>query len=91
MEYISKVKIRNERYYIGYKYQNYTTLTKNNQIVAKWNSKTNSFWYMEKTGIGKIDIKNEIFHIEDIDNMNEIEIGFYPIKEVFPKEEYLVD
>jgi hypothetical protein len=89
--YIDKTALKDARYYRGYKTQKHSpTTTSESMVVAKWDSHTNSFWYLENIGIGKISRKLEIKHLADIDNENKT-LCFLPTKEVIPKEEFVVD
>jgi hypothetical protein len=91
LEFIEKTVLKDARYYRGYKTQKHSpTTTSESMVVAKWDSHTNSFWYLENIGIGKISRKLEIKHLDDVEKSDKT-ICFFPVKEVIPREEFVVD
>lgn len=92
MKTLDKKELKDQRYYSGYEMQNYCVISNDQPLViAKWDIETNSFWYWKQIGIGTITVKANLSHMSDIDSMDEISEGFVPVKEIFPKEEYIID
>lgn len=88
MKILQKKELKNGYYYAGYINQNYSIITNDQQkIVGSWDVNNNCFWFWEFDGNRKS--KTKLNYLPDIDN--EIESGFFPIKEVIPKSEYIID
>jgi hypothetical protein len=88
MKVLQKNELKNGYYYVGYLNQHYTVFTADQQkIIGMWDSKSNCFWFWEIEENRKSKSKLEYF--SDVDN--EIENGFFPIKEIIPKEEHLIE
>lgn len=88
MKVLQKNELKNGYYYAGYSDQQYCVLSDEQpKIVGMWDGENNCFWFWEFEANRKT--KTKLTYLPDIDN--EIELGFFPIKEVFPKEEHLID
>lgn len=84
---VQKTKLRDGYYYSGYALQHYCVVaTEQPKIVGMWDSTENCFWFWEFDNNRKI--KRSLKYLNDIDN--EIEEGFFPLKEIIPKEEFLL-
>lgn len=88
MKLIQKDELKNGYYYAGYINQHYCVLTSDQQkIVGMWDSQNECFWFWEDDGNRRT--KSKLAYLPDIDN--EIENGFFPVKEVIPKQEFIFD
>lgn len=83
-----KNELNDGRYYSGYINQRYSILGSDAQkIVCMWDATNGVFLFWEFDGNRKT--KSKLTYLPDIDN--EIEIGFFPVKEVIPKEEFIIE
>jgi hypothetical protein len=88
MNVLQKNELKNGYYYSGYILQtNSFILTNQQMIVAMWDSKNQCFCMWEHDGYVKC--KTKVAYLSDLDN--EIEVGFYPIKQTIPKEDQVIE
>jgi hypothetical protein len=88
MKILQKNELRDGYYYVGYADQHYTVISNDQQkIIGMWDENNDCFWFWEYEGNRKS--KCKLRYLTDINN--EIEIGFFPIKEIIPKEKYLIN
>lgn len=85
-----KSALRDGYYYSGYILQNYTVIATNQpQIVCMWNAADRCFYFWEFENNRKT--KSRIPYLNDLDSLDEISIGFYPVKEIIPKSEHIIE
>jgi hypothetical protein len=88
MEVLHKNQLKDGYYYSGYILQTNSFIANSQPMtVAMWDSKNSCFCMWEYEGYKKC--KTKVFYLGDINN--EIEVGFYPVKETIPKEEHVID
>lgn len=88
MKVLQKSSLKDGYYYSGYILQtNSFILNDQPMIVAMWDGKTESFCMWERDGY--IKCKRKLTFLSDLDN--EIELGFYPMKETIPKEDQVIE
>ena len=87
MKILLKNELKNGYYYSGYIHQHYCVICNDEQqIVGMWDVKDDCFWFWEFEGNRKT--KTKLNYLPDIDN--EIQYGFFPVKETFPKDEHVI-
>ena len=85
MKVLQKNELKNGYYYSGYVNQLSCVIGNDQQkIVGMWDTANDCFWFWEYEGNRKT--KTKLSYLSD----NEIEYGFFPVKEIFPKEEELI-
>lgn len=85
---IQKKLLKDGYYYSGYIHQHYCVILSDQPlIIGKWDSSNNCFWFWEFEANRKT--KRKLLYLFDIDN--EIEEGFFPINEVIPKENHVIE
>lgn len=88
MMVLQKSSLKNGYYYSGYVLQtNNIILTDQPMIVAMWDSKNQCFCMWDYEGYVKC--KRNLPFLSDLDN--EIELGFYPVKQTIPKDDQVID
>lgn len=88
MKTLLKNELKDGRYYSGYINQKFCILTDNAaKIVGMWDAKDNCFIFWEFEG--NIKSKSKLTYLPDIDN--ELESGFFPIKEIIPKDDFIIE
>lgn len=88
MKVIAKEFLKDGYYYSGYILQAYNVISENQvMLVAMWNENLKCFYLWDYDGNRKF--KTRLSYLPEINN--EIENGFYPIKQTIPKEEQVID
>lgn len=85
---VQKKDLKDGYYYSGLITQNWCAVSKEQpMIIGKWDKEDDCFYFWEFDG--HIKSKSKLNYLPDIDN--EIEAGFYPIKEIIPKDEHVIE
>ncbi len=85
---VQKKLLKDGYYYSGYIHQHYCAISENQPMtIGMWDLKNNCFWFWEYDGNRKT--KSSIEYMLDI--TNEIEYGFFPLKEIIPKDEHIIE
>ncbi len=88
MKVLQKNELKDGYYYSGFINQRYCIISNNQQpIIGSWDKDNNCFWFWEFEG--NLKSKSKLSYLTDVDN--EIESGFFPVKEIIPKEEHVID
>ncbi len=84
---LNKETLKNGYYYSGYVLQTISFIGENQPIIiCMWDQKQNCFWSWEYEG--NLKVKRKFCYLPDIND--EINSGFLPMKETFPKEDEVI-